>query len=498
MVLPATLQPQAPNAPARIGQKNDPPLAPAGPYLHGPGGLFNRRELDNPVMSMVMGPMMGVANALPVFNGARNLGNSDYGGRDTEYDTYITGVTAGDVDDFDNQPTTACADGPVGGLKKLCTLVNPFGNYSGATREVQQTRAGRLADRVDDFVLQLLNSPIMQGVFGVPSNTPTLANALANEVAERIFESVVGFQRMFAPRVWIGSPANNSGERRDIVGLNIHINAGNKIDALSGAVCRAADSDIKDFGFDVIGGNGRNIMEYIEMADRYVQWNARKQGFGRVDGFIAMRPELWLELTEIIPVQKYQRVLAVINQVTNGRAIVNANGAYDDRNAMRESLLIPVNGRLIRVVEDDTIPELGPDDNAALIDGQYASDIYFIPENALGIPLTFWEFFNHGNNQANTIQQLAGSALTFTTDGGMFRWFVDFQRGCLKLNYVFSPRLRMRAPQLAWRITNVGYQPLQHLRSYDPESSYFFNGGVSSGTTQTYYSSWSPSSPAQI
>lgn len=498
MVLPATLQPQAPSIPAQIGQKNDPPFAPAGPYLHGPAGLFNRRELDNPVMSMIMGPMMGVANRLPVFNGARNLGNDSYGGRDTEYDSYITGVTAGDVDDFDNQPTTACADAPVGGLKKLCTLINPFGNYAASTREVQMERAGRLAERVDDFVLQLLNSPVMEGVFGTPSNTPSLSNAIANELAERIFESAVGFQRMFAPRVWTGSPANNNGERRDIVGLNIHINAGNKIDALTSAVCRAADSDIKDFGFDLIGGNGRNIMEYIEMADRYVQWNARRQGFGRVDGFIAMRPELWQELTEIIPVQKYQRVLAVINQVTNGRAIVNANSAYDERNSMRQSLLIPVNGRFIPVVEDDTIAELGPDDNAALIDGQYASDIYFIPENALGIPLSFWEYFNHGNNQANTIQQQVGGSLTFTTDGGMFRWYVDFSKGCLKLKFVFTPRLRVRAPQLAWRIQNVAYSPLQHLRSWNPDSSYFFNGGAVEGTTQQFYSAWSPDAPAAI
>jgi hypothetical protein len=47
--------------------KNNPPLSPSGPYLHGPSGLFNRRDRENPVISTIMSPMMGVAEALPVY-----------------------------------------------------------------------------------------------------------------------------------------------------------------------------------------------------------------------------------------------------------------------------------------------------------------------------------------------------------------------------------------------------------------------------------------------
>lgn len=497
MVLPTMLQ--APDTPVQMGRKNDPPLSPAGPYLHGPAGLFNRRELDNQVLSAFMSPLAGVANAIPVFNGARNLGTNDFGGRDAEFDSYITGVTAGDLDDFANQPTEPCADGPEGGLLKLCSLVNPFGNYTGSTREVQQHRSGRVADRVDQLALQLMNAPIMEGLLGRPDLQPSLSNAIANELASRIYESVFSFWRMFAPRVWIGSPANNSGERRDIVGFNTHINAGNKRDALSQALCSAVDSDVKNFGFDIVGGSGRNIVEYIEMADRYVLWNARRQGLGVPTYMIAMRPELWQEITEVIPVQKFQRVMAVVNRVTNGRAMVDASGAYSDRNSMRETMLMPVNGRFILVVEDDTIPETTPNENGALRAGQYASDIYGIPLTVLGgFPVTYWEYFDHGNNNANVIQQMAGGSLTFTTDGGMFRWFANFKNGCLKLNYKFTPRLRMRTPQVAWRIQNVAYEPLQHLRSWDTDSSYFFNGGVTEGGTQQYYSAWSPNAPAAI
>ena len=85
-------------------QKNDPPLAPVGPYLHGQQGLFNRRDRENPIFAAMMLPNAGVADALPVFNGARYLDNS-FGGTDWAFDSLITGQTAGDLDDFANQPT---------------------------------------------------------------------------------------------------------------------------------------------------------------------------------------------------------------------------------------------------------------------------------------------------------------------------------------------------------------------------------------------------------
>src|SRR5687768_16216529 len=116
-----------------VTQKNDPPFAPVGPYLHGPNGLFNRRDRDNPVFSAMMTPNMGVADAIPVFNGGRFL-NNEWGGVDAAFDSLITGMTAGDLDDFANQPTAPCEDGPTGGLMKFCTLVNTYGNYKMSTR----------------------------------------------------------------------------------------------------------------------------------------------------------------------------------------------------------------------------------------------------------------------------------------------------------------------------------------------------------------------------
>lgn len=473
-----------------VARKNDPPLAPVGPYLHGTGGLFNRRDRANPVFSAIMTPEAGAADAIPVFNGARYL-NNEFGATQWAYSSLITGQTAGDLDDFDNQPTELCVDGPTAGLTKFCTIVNELGNYRMSTREVNDDVAGRVEDMVDAATLQVANQ-FPQAVFGTPTPTPSLQNAMSNELAARIVQMIIGFQRMFYPRVFIGSPANNVGEKRDIVGLDIHINAGNKVDARSGNVCTAANADVKNFGSNVVGSaSGRNIMQYIEMCDAFVTHKARRQGMGTPTYVIAMRPELWQEITEIIPIQKYERILAVINRVTNGRGNVNAADAYSERDGIRASMLIPVNGRFLRVVIDDTIAEVATSPGGV---PTYASTIYGIPLTAGGIPVTFWEYFNHDNNQARAIQQRAGG-FRWTTDGGLFKWTSDFAKGCLKLNATITPRLQMLTPQLSWRIDNVACQPLQHFASYNPDSAYFTDGGTTTGDGQKFYAEWSTATP---
>lgn len=480
-----------------VGQKNDPPLAPVGPYLHGPAGLFNDRNLANPVFSAIMTPLGGVVDELPVLNGSRLMGG-EFGGFDANFVTMLTGVTQGALDTFSNQPTTACADGPIGGLIKLCSIVNPYGNFVMSTREVEIDRAGRVADRCDTFAAQLANMPPFGPLFAKPTATPSLNNALNNELAARIWEMIISGGRMFSPRVWIGSPTNNSGERRDILGLETQINTSTHVDALTSVVCTAADPDVKNFNYSLVTGTAKDIIEYLEMCDNYVRWNARKQGITIEDGFIALRPELWLVLSEVIPVRQYQAALtqmAALNTMhanANSNVMVNATGAQQDRNMYRSSMLIPLNGRMVRIVEDDSIPEDNVQTANQLIAGQYASDINFIVTRANGIPVTYWEVWDHDNAQSRAIQQWVGGTLTFSSDGGKFRWHVNYKNGCLKINVKFKPRLMLHTPQLCWRISNVAYQPLQHLRSYDPSSNYFSDGGRTEGTTTRYYAPWSP------
>lgn len=487
------------------GLRNDPSLSPQGPYGHGEGGLFNIRGASNSIFSAMLEPLGGALEVIPVMRNdpSGGDGGSDmFGGEMAALDTLLTGVTKGHVDEFSNQPTTDCADGPVGGLTKLCTMVNPFGRYRVGVREVSMYRAGQRQDLCDPLTVRLLNTPVMQEFLGVPSRVPSMRNAMSNEIARRMWESAVSFRRMFGERVWIGSPSNNSGERRDIVGLDIHINSGNKVDVTSSALCSAANSNVVDFGYQKTNSSTRNIVEYLEMLEyNTIEWNGTRMGLTPIDGWLFMRPEVWRDISASWPIKQYFDALNNMSAAyASGRVVVNASDAFADRQRFRNSKILPLNGRNYQVVTDETMPFKTNLTASQLIPGQYASDIVFVPRTVMGgIPVTFFQMYNHDNQQAMAIQQLVGGGLTFTTDGGNFRFYVNFKNGCMNMTWEFSPRLKVKTPQIGFRLNNVVSEPLQMVRSADPDSSYFADGGnISTAYPVKYYTPWSTSTPVQL
>lgn len=481
------------------GAKNDPPGTPVGPYGHGTDGLFNIPGTNDAVFSVMTLPQSGALGAIPVYN-ADQEETSMFGGEQQALDTILTGVTQGAAESFDQQPTTDCAIGPVGGFTKLCTMVNPFGRYRFGVREVSMVRAGQRLSRVDPLALRLMNSPIMMELLGVPTNIPSIEAGFSNELARRMWESGVSARRFMGQRVWIGSPANNNGEARDIVGLDIHINENNKIDYKAMTTCTAANSDIYNFGHDLVGGSGRDIVAYIEMAEDHTFFKAEMQGLSPFDGWIFMRPELWREISAVWPVRQYQSLLSQIALFSNGRVVINAGEALSDRDRFRQLQVLPINGRVYRIVTDNSMRLYTPTDNALILPGQYSGDIVFVPATVMdSVPVTFFENYNHDNAQSMSIQQLVGGDMTFTSDGGLFRWFVNFKNGCLQLGWEFSPRLKVKTPQLGWRINNVKFQPLRKFIDPDPASSYFVDGGViNQDSDDRFYTSYSTTTPVVV
>lgn len=474
------------------GARHDATGVSSSPYLHGGGGLLNMPGADTRVISAIISPVQGIATELPVINGEFGTTTNSFGGVDEEASIAITGVTEGALDNFDNQPTGECVLGPEGGLLKAGAYVNPYGRFRGSTREVSIYRAGRLASLCEPITLQLMNRP--GGFGGIAESTlePSLDNAIMNELASRIFESLHSFQRMFSRRVWIGNPANNSGEKRDIWGFDQQINTGTHRDRTTSAVMTALDSDVKDFNFDFVGGTGRDIVEYIEEVDHYLHWNAEQMGLDPFDYWLVMRPELFRQITAVWPIRENFAALRQIAQYSNARVNFDGSAVTRSRDDLRRRRVLPINGREVTVILDGSIPESSVTTTGRLTGGEYASGIYFIPRTVRGnIPATFWKYFNHANGQARAIEKFAGPYTTFTSDGGVFRWYVQFTNGCIKLGYEISPKLVLLAPQLAGRIQNVGYIPLQHTREPYPDSAYFFNGGNTNSTPQRFYVGWS-------
>lgn len=495
------------DAPMQQSQKNDPTGTPATPYNHGANGIFYMPYSNNQLVSALIMPRGGLIDALPVLqqdpyddNTTGNL----FGGRVYDFDTVMTGLTEGAIENFANQPTGECAVGPTGGLIKLCTLMNSMGHYRGSIREVALFRAGQSLNRLDEMSHRLLNSATaLQGFFGMPDNMPAENNIIMNEMSRRLFELLVSFRRFFAQQIWTGTPASNNGEARQILGMQSHINTG-KVDVFTSAPCLAADSLVYNFNNQNIESSLlADIVEYLERAEYNNRINAERMGLGPVEGVLVMRESLFYEITSLMPVKQYQEVLAALagqQNANRSQIMIDATSAQADRDRFRNQMVLPLNGKLFRVVLDDGIPELNSTTTAGLAAGEFSSDIYFVPLTVMGgMPATFFQYFNHDNQQAQGIlQRVAPNTFTFTSDGGAFRWHINYQNGCLGMNFQFAPWLKMKFPMVAWRITNIKYtSQVGRARDFNPTSSYFVDGGNSGGAgqghTQVLYPVWNSS-----
>lgn len=490
----------------QLGQKNNPTVTPVGPYAHGNGGIFAVSGQQPQVFSAMLLPQAGFIDDLPIlysglgqeYDGGDQAG---FGGMSAPLHTYITGVTKGAIETVTNQPTQPCDPGPEGGLVKACTVTMPFGKYR-ASLSMNLEQIATLRDRADPTYLQLMNMAPGQTNL-VPSMINSAGNSgmLISEFTKRCFTLATSWKRFLASRTWIGNPTNSAASNnwKDIVGMDLQINTGNKVDVFTSNVCTALNSDIKDFGSRLVSSNGAVFYTHIDMLWFYLNWNARRQGLGNCEWTLVMRPELFDEVVKIWPVEQYTEALTAIGAFANGRVNIDGSATIQLRDAMRQGSYLPIRGVPVRVIQDDTVTELDVTNNAKLAAGQYSSDIYFVPRTVLGgMPITYIQPFRQDAGLVEQVVAEGRLTRTFTTDGGLFRWYIYEKGPCLQWDIMTMFRVRTHMPQLAGRLQNVAYAPLQHVRSWNPDSQYFFNGGRTNAPQTSYYTEWSTGTPVVI
>lgn len=492
-----------------IGQKHDlSPAAGVAPYMHGSGGLFSTPGVDPRVFSAMQLPMMGLLDVLPVMPAGSSLSpdtRSEYGGADVPFYDLVTGVTAGNLDSFANQPDEPCDDPPEPGLLKACTLTAPYGRFYGKVRAVDLQRVARVTNRGESTDLTMMNQiPIGGFVTPTPAGAGMPGN-FVNELNARLFEAAVSWKRMIAPLVYSGNPTANKagGGAKQFVGLDLLINTGNKVDAITANVCTALNSEIYNFGYNLLNGSGNDIVTYLDSLFHQLEWNAIQQGLDPVEFVIVMRPEAFDEIAKVWPIRYYVEALEAMGQYTNGRVSLDARETTEMRDDMRNNLFLPVRGKRRRVVLDNTIVEDNVTTTGNLLAGQYASDIYVVPLTVLGgIPVTYIEPFNYDAGNISAVKNFLGldNSIAFrTSDGGKFLWWSHRTNTCLDYRWLTEFRVIMRTPQLAGRIENVAYQPLRHTRDWQTNSAYFVNGGrTNGGPISRYYTEYSTTTPVNI
>lgn len=440
-----------------------------GPYLHGPGGLFGVRGLSQDVISTHTQITGSLGETLPI-----------QGSNETNpLFPYITGFIRSDT----QEKNGICDNPEEAGSMKTCIQTTVFGRKEFKTREFEVNAIGRVINRGEFTDLNVVNSPLvnpmsglMQNFFGLNQQNSILAG---QEVVSRLVEVAVAFQRWYCPTVYSGNPANNSagGGYKEFMGLDLLIGTG-KIDALTGTTCPSLDSDVKSFGYrNISSTTDPDISRTLSTMMYILETRARQNNLAPVTFALVMRSQLFYELTRYWP-QQYNTDAATLSQAGLDNLYL-AN--VQMRDAMRIGQYLIINSKQYSVILDDCIPEENKADAAALGIGGFASDIYIVPLTARGgtMRTMYWEYFNYSQN---VLPQLSSLPSYFWSDNGAFLWVMESPKvWCVDVAAKTEPRLILRTPQLAGRLTDVQYVPLQHTNDPLPSQDYHQNGGVRTG-----------------
>jgi hypothetical protein len=447
--------------------------------IHGTGSMFGQVAvgIDPDVISAKM-HWMGVGDVIPT-EATRN--------REVLL-PFITGVEP----TSSTEPTTECAN-CISGETEACLQHFPMGKVC---RQTQTMTMERIIERLNrgDIDLRLLNDELGSDSPWHPgASYANLGQQGLMQIATAwalLFELPPLFMHALSPMVYAGNPVNNQGDGyREFRGLDLLVNTG-CVDDIANVTCPALDSDVKDFNYgDVKTQQSPSFFEMLEMVHYYVRHNAQRQRLSPVQWMVTMRPELWQIVSSLIPVQSIMATFLNMSVPASFAVNISGQDIVNERDRFRREMILPLNGELVQVVVDDGIAELDNANNANLDPGEYASDVYVLPKTYLGnrnaMRIDFKDYRFIAGEIAATNDMLGG--LYSWSPDGRFSWTWVKDGPCFLLRANIEPRIILKTPQLAGRIQNVKYVPLQHLRSPDPDSAYFHKGGVSTRAPTSYY-----------
>jgi len=440
---------------------------PSGPYVHGPGGLFGVRGLSRDIISTHTQFTGSLGEQLPIV--ASN--------ETTPLFRYITGFVRSDQ----QEKNAVCDDPEEAGNFKTCIQTTVFGRKEFKSREFEISGTGKVINRGEFNDLQIVNSPLVNQMGGLlqnifPSVSGDQAIKVGKEMLIRMIEIGVAYQRWFCPQVYTGNPANSSegGGYKEFMGLDLLISR-TKIDAETGQACPSLYSDVKDFNYKSIESTAEpDIYRTLSTMMYILERKAIQQNLNPATFALVMRSQLFWELTRFWPI-KY-------NTEGGGLSQAGLDNLFMEnvrmRDAMRDGQYLTINSKNYRVILDDCIME---EYGGSVPLGGYASDIYIVPLSARGgaIRTMYWEYFDF---RTNVLPQMQGLPVWFWSDDGVFLWTMGAPKNwCLDVSSQVQPRMILRTPQLAGRLQNVVYIPLQHTDDPLPSQPYHVNGGVKTG-----------------
>jgi len=448
----------------RAGQWDFNPVGPdlpaEGPYVHGPGGLFGVRGVERDVIATYVRPR-GLASMIPARPDVTMW---------PEF-AYITGFTEGDDEIDDSQGV--CDDGPSVGEVLGCITSAQFGRLSAKTKTLDIVRAIQQINRGEFFDLSLVNTAQTQPLNVISPNGVGLDTGALLELEMMARMGMVGryFQNKLIRLFYTGTPLNNNlgGGYREFPGIDTMVATGHQ-DVHTHDACPSLDSLIKDMEYlEIDSSNGETYVYRLLDMYRFIKQRADREGFMPVNWVLTMRKGAFDRLLDIY-VCTYAFSRCAVNTENGNVVQLNTGDALRMTEEMRTGKFLWLDGDRVPVVIDDGIPEKTHATNSGDLDeGQFASNIYLLPMQVMGnYDVLYWQFMDY--QRAISVGQSAGYAQgEFATDDGRFMWFKRYPRlQCIQLDAVVEPRVLLRTPQLAFKMTNVMYVP---NGSYHEESA---------------------------
>lgn len=390
----------------------------------------------------------------------------------------LTGITAGSG----SNPVNFCDPAPKAGLAKSCIHRAYFGALRLDTNTTELPTLGGYLNAAD-YDRSIINLEATNNPF-VPDILANATNPNSQTFME-LFTAGIQFERISEQLIFQGNntvalgASTFTGVMREFNGFDNEITTG-RVDAIANVACPAADSLVQSWGSALItgsvagpGGVFYNIVEVLTEMWHYLKTKAEQQNMLPTTWVMSMRYDLFRALT---------RAWSCI-YVTNGCNVASGSQPNNiDAVSQKQMQDEMFNGRFLWM-DGERVPVVCSDGIAnTAINGGFRSDIYFIPLNSLGVRTTFIEFFDQANNVITDYNNVAGPSNYRTLNNGAMALARMDNGFCLQYRLAMQPRLIMRTPQLAARLTNIVHR--NFIYSDDP-----FPGGVyhrDGGQTQRY------------
>lgn len=330
----------------------------------------------------------------------------------------------------------------------------------------------------DDMGVRPSSQYPMRRIYGSEPNIGTLPAQITRDDEWAFVMAGLALRGRLNQMIWPGTPANDSagGGYREFKGLDMLINTGYR-DVETGALCAAADSDVKAFNnqfvCDTGSTNAYTIYQYMVQLYRVIQLRAW-MSFGSP---INPADMVWVSAPEVIDgiidclACTYYPCLAGVGSTA---LALSADGAANFRDRMVAQQVFHIDGVDIPWVKD---PFVTKTTGLAFGDATCA-DLFLMTRRHGPMELVFGEFQDMAKLPDEKMFGLATPQSTlFSTDGGRFLWTTERIKWCYTASVLLKPRVIVLAPWLQGRITDVCVRTPQHYPDPDPSSTYFVDGG---------------------